>query len=54
MSESAQQMRQSATDWLLWIKCKLRFLEQMGIEPKQQFNLIHMKERFQERIGESR
>jgi len=43
-------MRQSASDWLLWIKCKLRFLECVEVEPKQQFNLIRMKFRLEERV----
>jgi len=47
-------MRQSASDWLLWIKCKLRFLECLGVEPKQQFNLIHMKLRLAERVDADR
>jgi hypothetical protein len=56
MAEMTQQeaMRQSASDWLLWIKCKLRFLEHLEVEPKQQFNLIRMKLRLAERIGADR
>ena len=52
MSDMTQQeaMRQSASDWLLWIKCKLRFLERLEIEPKQQFHLIRMKLKLVERV----
>lgn len=52
MSDMPKQeaMRQSASDWLLWIKCKLRFLERIQSEPKQQFNLIHMKLKLEERL----
>jgi hypothetical protein len=45
-------MRETHSDWLIWIKCKLRALELMQIEGRQQENLIRMSLRLSERVNQ--